>query len=176
MNNQDNFLVAQLGRAVGLKGEMKLNLFTDFPEQFKKGVVISTPRGDYEIEYYNPKRGLIKLIGIDTLEDAKRLTNSKIYFSKEHTKEHCNLEDGQYFWFDIIDSKVVEDGETLGVVKDIQRLPQCDYLEVITDKNLIDDGFAKKFLIPYLPNFIKSVDVDNKVVEVQNSKDILEAS
>ena len=176
MSSKYSFLVAQLGRTVGLKGELKLNLHTDFPEQFTKGRVLSTDRGDLEIENYNPKRGLIKLVGIDNPEDAKRYVNTKIYSSEDETREYCNLEDGQYFWFDLIDSKIVEDGEVLGIVKDIQRLPQGDYMLITTEKNLKEAGFAKSFLIPYIPQFVQSVDVDSKTITTQNSKDILEAS
>jgi len=175
-NYKKDFLVAQFGRTVGLKGELKLNLHTDFPEQFIKGRKLSTDRGVLEIENYNPKRGLIKLVGINNPEDAKRFTNTKIYSSEEETREYCKLKDGQYFWFDIIGASVVENSETLGVVKDIQRLPQGDYLLVDTDSKLVENGFAKSFLIPYIPQFVSDVDTDSKIVEVVNSKDILEAS
>ena len=175
MSNK-KFLVAQFGRAVGLKGELKLNLHTDFPEQFKKSRILDTQRGSFEIERYNPKRGLIKIVGIDTPEDAKKLTNAEIYSSEDETREHCKLDDGQYFWFDLIGSKVVENSEVLGEIKDIVRLPTSDYFEIKTDKELVDSGLSKSFLLPYLPNFIKSVDTDKKIVEVFGAKDILEAS
>jgi len=170
------FLVAQFGRAVGLKGEIKLNLHTDFPEQFIKGRKISTNRGSLEIENYNAKRGLIKLVEINNPEDAKRFTNTKIYSCKEETKEYCKLKDGQYFWFDIIGSSVVENDEALGVISDIQRFPQGDYLLIDTDYKLVVNGFVKSFLIPYIPKFILNVDTNSKTVKVINSKDILEAS
>ncbi len=176
MRDKKKIIVAQFGRVVGLKGEMKLHLQTDFPEQFVKGRKITTDRGVQEIEYYNPKRGLIKLLGINTPEDAKKMTNAKIYASEEESKEYCKLEEGQYFWFEIIDSKVIENEKKLGIVKDVVRLPANDYLEVITDEALVKEGFAKTFLIPYLPNFIKNVDIENKTIEVSGAQDILEAS
>jgi len=170
------FLVAQFGRAVGLKGELKLNLHTDFPEQFKKGRVLNTQRGLLEIQSYNSKRGLVKIVGIDTPEDAKKLTNAKIYSSEEETREYCTLSKGQYFWFDLIGCKILEDKENLGVVKDIVRMPTSDYFEIDTSKELQDNGFAKSFLLPYIPNFILAVDIDSKTIQVIGAKDILEAS
>ena len=175
MSNK-KFLVAQFGRAVGLKGELKLNLHTDFPEQFKKNRVLDTERGSLEIESYNPKRGLVKIVGIDTPEDAKKLTNAKIYSSEDETREYCKLDEGQYFWFDLIGCKVVEDGIELGLIKDISRMPTSDYFEIITSKELVERGFAKSFLLPYLPNFIKNVDIESKTIETIGAKDILEAS
>ncbi len=173
---EENFLVAQFGRSVGLKGDLKLNLHTDFPEQFKKGRVLQTQRGPLTIESYNPKRGTIKIEGIDTPEDAKRLTNAKIYSSKEETKQYCNLDEGEYFWFDLIGCDIYEDGVKLGRVKDIQRLPSSDYFEIITDESLVEQGLPKSFLLPYLPNFVKSVDIEAKKISTTGAKDILEAS
>ncbi len=175
-NFKNSFLVAQFGKTVGLKGELKLNLHTDFPEQFVKNRTLITDRGEFVIENYNPKRGLIKIAGYDTPEDAKRLTNTKIYSSEEETREYCKLKEGEYFWFDLIGSSVLENGEVLGIVKEIQRLPQGDYLLVNTDKKLVENGYAKTFLIPYIKQFVKEVNVDKKEIEVSGSKDILEAS
>ncbi|HGZ71171.1 MAG TPA: 16S rRNA processing protein RimM [Nitratifractor sp.] len=176
MQTEDNFLVAQFGRAVGLKGELKLNLHTDFPEQFKVGRVLSTNRGPLTIQNYNPKRNLIKIVGIDTPEDAKRITNAKVFSSKEETLKYCNLKKGQYFWFDLIGCSIVEDSEVLGVVSEIQRLPQGDYFLINTDEKLIQSGMAKSFLLPYLPHFVKNVDIEQKIITVSSAKDILEAS
>jgi len=176
MQKDKNFLVAQLGKSVGLKGELKLNLHTDFPEQFKKGRVLKTQRGELEIESYNPKRGLIKIVGYDTPEAAKTLTNTKIYSSEEETREYCKLKDGEYFWFDLIGSKVFEDGELLGTIKDITRLPQGDYFVIETSKDLVEKKMPKSFLLPYLPNFIKNIDISTKSIEATGAKDILEAS
>ncbi len=176
MHKSKDFLVAQFGRAVGLKGELKLNLHTDFPEQFFKGRVLRTQRGNLEIEHYNPKRGLVKIVGINTPEDAKKLTNAKIYSSQDETREYCKLEEGQYFWFDLIGCSVLEDEELLGEVKEISRLPQGDYFVIETNPALVEQGSAKSFMLPYLPNFIKSVDIDSKVIQAVGAKDILEAS
>ncbi len=176
MQSEENFLVAQFGRTVGLKGEMKLNLFTDFPQQFKAGRVLSTNRGELTIEHYNPKRNLIKIVGVNTPEDAKRLTNAKIFSNKEETQKYCTLNEGEYFWFDLIGCKVIEDTTHLGEVTDIQRLPQGDYFLIKTVKELVDAGMAKSFLLPYLPNFVVDVDIEQKIITATGAKDILEAS
>ena len=176
MEQNKTFLIAQFGKTVGLKGELKLNLHTDFPEQFKAGRVFKTKRGNLEIESYNPKRGLIKIVGYNTPEEAKSLTNTKIYSTQEETREYCKLEEGQYFWFDLIDCSIKEDNKVLGKVKEISRLPQSDYFIIQTDSNLVKEGKAKSFMLPYLPNFIKSIDIENKTITTIGAKDILEAS
>lgn len=168
--------VAKLGRAVGLKGEMKLHLLSDFPEQFKKGAKFKINDKELIVEYYNPKRGVIKFLGINTPEEAKKLINKIIYSSVEETREACELEEGEYFWFDIIGCEILEDGVRLGIVTDIQRLPSSDYLLIKTDEELVKKGKAKSFLIPYIDKFIKDVNIDEKKIEVKEGLDILESS
>lgn len=176
MQKEEIFLVAQFGKTVGLKGDLKLNLHTDFPQQFQSGRELSTSRGVVKIENYNPKRNLIKIEGFDTPEEARRLTNTKIYSSESETREFCTLKEGEYFWFDLIGLHVTENGEILGQIEDIQRMPQGDYLLIKTDDKLTESGFAKSFLLPYLPVFIQKVEVSEKKVTAAGAKDILEAS
>ena len=176
MEREESFLIGQFGRTVGLKGDLKLNLFTDFPEQFKVGRRLTTNRGELTIEHYNPKRNTIKIEGFDTPEDAKKLTNAKIFSTKEETKKYCTLKEGQYFWFDLIGCSIIEDGQLLGDVKEIQRLPQGDYFIITSDSKLVESGLAKSFMLPYIPHFVKEVDIGNKSIYVTGAKDILEAS
>ncbi len=168
--------VARLGRSVGLKGEMRFHELTDFPEQFKKGALFQTDRGELRIESYNPKRGVVKFEGINSPEEAKRYTNAYLYSDEERTKQEIKLKDGEYFWFDIIGSDLYEEGERLGRVRDIQRLPSSDYLDIATDEALVQKGMPKSFLLPFQDPFVKEVDTANKRIEVQGAKDILEAS
>lgn len=168
--------VAKLGRAVGLKGEMKIHLLSDFPEQFKKGARFRAADNDFIVEYYDAKRGVIKFLGINTPEDAKKFTNMIISTTIEETKKSCQLNEGEYFWFDIIGCEIEEDGEKLGIVKDIYRYPSSDYLFVLTDEKLLKKGKPKNFLLPFIEKFIKDVDIDKKKIIADGAKDILDAS
>jgi 16S rRNA processing protein RimM len=174
--NNEQFLIAQIGRTVGLHGDLKLHLHTDFPEQFQVGMQLESPRGTLQIASYNPTRGLVGFIGYASIDDAKKLTNTKLYSTLEQTKSQCMLGEGQYFWFDIIGASIYQGEACIGVVEDIDRMLNTDYLIVKTDPMLIAQGFAKDFLLPYIPRYILSVDTDAKRISVQDAKDILEAS
>ncbi len=176
MNNK--IYVAKLGKAVGLKGHLRLFIDSDFPEQFKKNATFTTNRNlQLKVSEYNPNRELIKFENYDDVELAKKLTNQQLYVSIEDTKNNCNLEEGEYFWFDIIGCNIIEDGLLLGEVKEIHRYPLDDYLEVITSKQLVEKGLAKTFLIPYNKEiYIKNVDIDKKTIEVIDCLSILENS
>ncbi len=168
--------IARLGRSVGLRGEMRFFDLSDFPEQFQKGASFESDRGRLTIEKINPARGTIKFVGIDTPEDAKKLTNAYLYSDEKSTKEQLALDEGEYFWFDIIGLALYEKGEYLGRVEDIQRMPQCDYLLVRTAQELVSQKLPKSFLLPFSDPFIVDVDLEAKRIEAAGARDILEAS
>ncbi len=169
--------IATIGKAVGLNGDMKFHIKCDFPEQFVKGATFFINKKEtLTIESINHERALIKFIGFCTSESAKKLTNAKVFTTYEETKKNCHLEDGQYFWFDIVGCKVFENEKFLGTVIEVERIAVSDYLSIKTDDVLVADGFAKNFLIPYHETFIKNVDVEKKRIEVSGGLDILEAS
>jgi 16S rRNA processing protein RimM len=174
--NPNTFFIAQVGRTVGLHGDLKLNLHTDFPEQFKAGAVFTTDRAELTIETYNPTRRLIRFIGYASVESAKKLTNTKLYTTLDQTKEMVELGDGEHFWFEIIGCNVEEGGEVLGRVEEIDRMLDTDYLSIVTDAALVEAGLPKHFLLPYIPRYILRADTDTKVIEVVDARDVLEAS
>ncbi|MBD3808960.1 MAG: 16S rRNA processing protein RimM [Sulfuricurvum sp.] len=169
--------VATLGRAVGLKGDMKLNLFTDFPEQFTPNSTFILENGsEIAVHSYNPERELVRLKGIDTPEAAKALTNAKLYTTFEATRERCNLGKGEFFWFDLLGASVVEGGTLLGKVQEIERIGVQDYLLVATAPSLISKGSSETFLIPYIDHYVIDSDATAKVISVKGGLDLLEAS
>ena len=165
--------IAKLGKSYGIKGWQKIHLLTDFPEQFKPGITFSSDKKDLTIEKIDLKRGLVKFKGVDTPEDAKKLTNRILYTTEEETKQNIKLKKDEYFWFDIIGCEVFENNKKLGKVKDIERA-DVDYLIINTDESLIKDGYPKRFLIDFKRN-VKDVDIENKKIEASGALDILES-
>lgn len=173
----ENVYIAKLGKSVGLKGEIKIFLESDFPSQFKKNASFTTNKNiTLIVESFNEKRAVIKFFGINDIDAAKRLTNTEIYTTIEDTKDSCALEDDQFFWFDIKECQVIENEIVLGLVSEIHRYPLSDYLEVITSKDLLDKSLAKTFLIPYNKEYILSVNINEKEIIVKDSLIILENS
>ncbi len=170
------FFIAQIGKTHGLWGDLKIHFHTDFPEQFQIGKSFESDRGKLQVARIDLEKGLVSFVGYGDIDSAKRLTNTKIYTSLEETQKSCDLQEGQYFWFDIIGATLYDGEEALGVVEDIQRILATDYLQIHTDSTLIEKGLAKSFLIPYIDRYILSVDKDAKKIVTKDTKDILEAS
>jgi 16S rRNA processing protein RimM len=176
MSIQDEALIAQIGRTVGLWGDLKFHLHTDFPEQFTMGSTFETTRGSLVVAEMNEKRGTVRFVGHESIDSAKKLTNVKLFSNETQTRENCDLKEGQHFWFDIITCSLKENDEILGKVIEVQRMGDTDYLVIETTFSLVEAGFSKIFLLPYIEHFILSADMELKTIYSQNAKDILEAS
>ncbi|MDD3325075.1 MAG: ribosome maturation factor RimM [Sulfurospirillaceae bacterium] len=169
--------VAQIGRLVGLTGELKLHLHCDFPEQFKKGNTFFTEKNaTLEVATYNKSRQTISFVGYQDRDLASKLVNALLFTSKESTLENCKLKEGEFFWFDIIGSKVFDGSQLLGIVGDIERIAISDYLVIKTDDALVSQGFTKSFYIPYIDRYIVHFDSSKKEIVTRDCTGILENS
>ena len=176
MNKTRRFFIAQVGKTHGLQGDLKLHIHTDFPEQFKVGYQFQTSSGSLEILRINLERGIVCFKGYEGIDYAKKLTNTKIYASLEETKERCELQEGEHFWFEIEQCFVEEEGVRLGKVLEMQRLADVNYMFIETDAKLVEEGFSKTFLVPYIERYVVETNVEKQVVVTKDAKEILEAS
>lgn len=148
----------------------------------------------------------IEFEGITSADSAKQLVNAKIYATKTQSREHCKLKKDEYFYFDIIGLDIIEDGENLGIVRDIERIGNVDYFIVEVADNLASNIAAKStqhkldkskniakstnlttksakkqkkpktFLVPYIDRFVLEVCLQTRRIFTKNAKSILERS
>jgi 16S rRNA processing protein RimM len=176
--NKSNVYVAKLGKTVGLKGDIKLFIDSDFPEQFKQGACFNTNRNlRLKVVDVNHNKGSIRFENYEDIDLAKKLTNQQLFTSYEQTKMDCNLNDNEFFWFDLMDCNIEEDGKNLGSVVDIHRYPLNDYLEIKTSDDLLEEKLPKTFLLPHIfDQYILDVDIENKTIKTKDAYSILENS
>lgn len=176
MKSDELVEVARIGKTVGLKGGLKLHFLNDFPEVFCKNAIFETKnRGKLEVLVFDKQRELITFKEYLSIDDAKQLTNTTLYMTKEQTKEHCKLEEDEFFWFDIIGCDVYEDTTLLGKVDEIERIATFDYLCIKVSSLMTQKGFSKSFLIPYVKRYINSVDIEKKSIKVSGGLELLES-
>lgn len=175
LNRNELLHVATLGKSVGLKGFMKLHVVSDFPEIFVSGKSFMLNSGQ-SVSIEAVDKNLVKLCGIDSPEACKPFINKKLFMTHKQTREDCLLRHNQYFYFDIIGLKIVEDDQQLGIVSSIERITDIDYLLIKTDSKLVAKKLPKSFLMPYHDRFILHVDINKQIILVSGGLDILEAS
>lgn len=106
---------------------------------------------------------VIKLEGFDDRDEVATLTNCEIVVSGDVLP---TLEDGDYYWKDLIGCQVVTTKEyDLGIVTDLMETGSNDVL--VVKANLKDAFGAKERLVPYIDEqVIKSVDLSSKKITV----------
>ena len=149
--------IGQIVNVKGLKGEVKVNSFSEDSRRFEKiktvFVKVKGEMKEYEIESvgYNKIQVILKLKGIDTVEEAEKLRNSFILIDRDILGE---LPEGKYYIADLIGLEVyTEQGEYLGKVDDIYNTGANDIYVV---KN--DLGIQK--LLPGIKEVIKEINLD----------------
>ena len=99
---------------------------------------------------------LLKLDGVDTVEDAERFRSKYLYIPRSEGRK---LEDGEYYWADIIgcDAVFSDNGKKLGVIDSIIDTKSNDVYVVKTDKDDV--------LIPALKIYV-TVDAEHNTVYI----------
>lgn len=168
--------VAQVGKVVGLKGDLKLHDHSDFPEQFCAGAEFYTAQGTLlRISAYDPVKSHVRFFGYEDRAKASTLTNTFLFTTIEATKAQCTLREGEYFWFDIIGCALVEEEECLGRVEEIERIGGQDYLAVRTAQALVEKGHVETFLVPYVDRYVLHVNLETKTVTSKDARGLLES-
>lgn len=147
----------------GLKGECKLYSYTDDPaHRFEPGRILYLDQNrnkPLEIVKSSMSKGLIFVFfkGIDTVEKAEALKDKDLFIPKEDLPEP---EEGEYYYHELAGCQVYnEDHEDLGKVTDILE----------TGPNLVLRVSNKEgnFLVPFVDQFIVSVDRHDKVIVIR---------
>lgn len=155
MDIKDMIQVATLGKAQGIKGEMKINLIGGDSEKFAQYDKITVGVNEYAVESFKTltNGNFIKLEGINDRNAAELLTNSHVFVNKHLIPR----DDDEYFISDLIGCSVFVDGINLGVLNDILQTGAADVYVVKGDK---------PFMFPALKKVLKNIDITNKIIEL----------
>lgn len=162
----DNELVS-IGKIVdtfGYKGMVKVLPLTDFPERFKEldrvKLVHNEKVLDVEVETTRPHNNLflVKFKGIESKEEAIKYKSALLKVPEEET---YTLPEGYYYHYQLKGMDVHDEKRGyLGKLTDILETGANDVYVVNTEK-------YGEILIPAIKQVIKSVDVENKIMQVE---------
>jgi len=144
-----------VGRIVvprGVRGELKVEPLTDFPERFAPGQVmwVRGVRREVEGSRQRGRQVLLKLAGVDSAEQAAALRDELLEVPQE---ELAALGEGRYYRFQLLGMAVHDTaGETLGTIADILSTGANDVYIV--------RGPRGELLLPAIEEVIKEVDTE----------------
>ena len=168
---QKYFEIGQIVNTFGIKGMVKVNPFTDDISQFEKMKSILIDKKGTLIEMqieevkYSKNQVLLKLKGIETIEEAEKYRNCYLKLPREKAKK---LPEGTYFIADLIGVDVyTEEGNLLGKVEDI-------YNSGASDIYVIKNELGKQILLPATKEVIKQIDLEQDKIIVHLLKGLIE--
>lgn len=156
--------VGKIVNTHGLRGEVKVVPWTDYPEVFEdiESVYIKK-KSDYErldlagIKYQKNNL-IIRFVQIKDINEAEKYKNQVLYAEREALGE---LPEGVYYIADLIGLDVIkEDGERVGVIADVFNTGSSDIYEVKRDGK-------KNLLLPVIDEVVLNVDMENRRVTVR---------
>ena len=160
---QEYFEVGQIVNTNGLKGLLKINPFTDDITRFErlKTIFIEHKKEllEFEIESvrYQKKQVLLKLKGIDTIEEAEKYRED--YLKIKRNKEE-KLPEDTYYIVDLIGLDIyTENGELLGKLDDV-------FSTGSNDVYVVKNSEGKQILLPAISDVIKNIDLEQKKIVV----------
>ena len=150
----DLVLIGRVARAHGNKGQVIVNLDTDFPEErFRVGQVVlvgpaATPRAIRAVRFHQG-RPVVALEGIETMNDAETLAGAEL---RQPAAAADSLPEGTFFHYDLIGCEVVDAaGTPVGPVTAVEGTMEMSRLVV--------DGQRGEVLIPLVADICVSIDV-----------------
>ena len=158
--NKSQLRVGRLTKAHGLKGGIKVEMFTDDPDgRFTPGAVFTLQVPDSsawhnktielaELKWYN-SHAVAFFKDVPDRSVAETLIKAILWI--DHDLAELPAEDDAWFDHQLLGLSVVRDGVTVGTVTAIDHFPAQDLLTVKTD--------GGEVLVPFVKAIVTSVDV-----------------
>lgn len=157
----------------GVRGELRCQILTDFPERFAQTrrlfAVSSEPQSpdsgsqaplrglDVERSRLVPRGVILKFAGVDSRADAASLVGELLFIPES---EAVSLPPDTYFWYQIVGLNVqTVAGEDLGRVVEI--LPTGS-----NDVYVVRDG-AREVLVPAVGEVVRGIDLERGLIVIE---------
>jgi len=167
--------IGKIVNTFGIRGEMKVFIYTDFPEErFKSGnkLYIGQETNPTQVEVTvksaKPYKNLylLKFENLDNINDVEKYKNNFLWVSKDVQGE---LNEGEFYYHEIIGCKVLTvEGEELGEIYEILDAPANDVWIVRAYES------GQDLLIPYIESVVMNVNVEEKTVTIKLLEGLLD--
>ncbi len=148
-------VVGEVVGVFGIRGALKVEPRTDFPERFAPGAVLFLDGVNRKIvnTAWHLGQARIRFEGIETPEEGKKFVKALLTLPEEERPE---LKKDTFLTRDLIGLELVDQktGEILGVVDSVDRLPMYDILV---------SGSA---MVPCIKEFVKKIDLVKRQVTI----------
>lgn len=153
MSDEQKILVGKIVAPQGIRGDVRVQTYSEKPTDFQKFRVISNRFGEKDFRFIRivPNSTVIiaHINGFDDRNAAEALRGVELYIDRDTLPA---THDGEYYQADLIGFTVIRDGEKIGTVAGFQNFGAGDIIE-------LDNG-------DYVSFIGADVDMKNKTILV----------
>lgn len=165
-SDKDMVLMAKIGAAHGIRGEVRVKPFSDDPLSFTDYGVLTTRDGklSFEVERARVQKTVVvtKFKEIKDRNRAEELNGVELFVSRDMFPEP---EDDEFYYSDLNGLSVFDrEGETLGKIVAVQDFGAGDLLEVRPPR-------GRTFYVPFTKEFVPEISLAEKSVIVDLPED-----
>ena len=155
-------LVGQLRSAHGVKGEINMEVLTDFPERLRPNRTVYAGDNHQPLRIdrtrWKDKLLIISFQGINGRDEVSAFRNQLLYIRTEEIPE---LPDGDYYYHQMIGLKVVDEaGQSVGILTEILETGANDVFVVIPE-------VGPEVLLPAIEAVILGVNLEKQEITVR---------
>jgi 16S rRNA processing protein RimM len=164
------YIVGKILKPQGIKGEVKVEIITSFPEHFEKLTTVFIENETFQtylIEHLrmSDRFVFIKFEGVDSRNDAGLLRNKYIYIPEDELTE---LNADEFYIHDLIGMKVYnENASLLGEISKVETFSSSDIY-------IVKDLKGNEYMIPAVKDIIKSIDLEKKQMIIRQIDGLLD--
>jgi 16S rRNA processing protein RimM len=168
----DEFLlVGRVARAHGNRGQVIVNLETDFPEdRFQVGRTLRVGESEQNVARqirevrFHQGRPILALEGVSTMNDAEALAGAELWMS---SADIAPLPDGTFYRHDLVGCRVVDvQNADVGTVTAVEGTLERSYLVV--------EGGRGEMMIPLAAEICVRVDPKARLIVVNPPEGLLD--
>lgn len=165
--------VGKITNTHGLKGALKVQPLTDYPERFEEILDLYVVDGEKKEKItidsikYQKNNLILEINEIKDMNQAELYKGKYLFIEKEDARP---LPEGRYFIFQLVGLNVYEGDTLLGVISEVIQTGSNDVYVVKREKG------KKDILIPALKKVVKDIDLENKRMQVELLEGTLDES
>ena len=161
MRTDDCYQIGYIVKTHGLKGEVKIVLDVDAPEQYEELESVYLERSGELVPFFvsqlnlQASGGLIRFEDIDTIEQSAELVGCGLYLPLDQLPKHG---EGHYYYHELIGYEVWQGEMLIGKVDQIYQPSSQSIASVLHE--------GREVLIPIADDIVLKVDKQQKRLEV----------
>jgi len=165
LSKEARVLLGRIASVHGLKGEVVVHAYTEYPEDIAAYGALSDAEGRREVELevvrLSEKGVVARVSGVRDRTEAEKLKGMELWVPRNRLPE---ADEGEFYHADLVGlAAVTPDGKRIGEVIAVQNYGASDLLEIRLE------GSRRTELVAFTDDFVPEVDIPGRRVVVRLS-------